>query len=160
MLACFIFSETSPSAPGTAASSQPVTSAASYLAAGIAGPLDDFDAVDVAAQLAGATGGSLDVYVQSSVDGVNWYDSIHFPTLANGAAAISYRTAVTHLGQPTSAAPVAIGKNLSPALAAGTTVQGGWGDRLRLLMVAGTGTTAGSAIKVFVTAQRPMASRY
>jgi hypothetical protein len=138
-----------------------VTNAASYLPAGVCGPLDDFDAVDLAIELVGATGGTLDVYVQSSLDqGLTWYDSVHAPQLAAGAGAVIYRTSLTHFAQPASAAPVAIGKNLSPALAANVAVQGGWGDRIRLVFVAGSSTTAGAAVKVTVAAQRPQAARY
>lgn len=156
MLATFILQETTPAAPGTAASAVAWTSAGSFLPAGVAGPLGDYDAIDIVAELVGATGGTLDVYVQTSHDGgQTWYDSVHFTQLtASGSAAI-WRTSVTHFAQPSSAAPVAVGKNLSPALAANTTVQGGWGDRARLVYVAGSGTSAGASIRVTVSAQRP-----
>lgn len=156
MLGSFVLTETTPAAPGTVASAAAWTSAGSFLPAGQAGPLGDFDAIDIVAELVGATGGTLDVYVQTSLDeGATWYDSVHFTQLASGGAAAIYRTAVTHFAQPSSAAPVAVGKNLSPALAASTTVQGGWGNRARLVYVAGSGTTAGAAIKVTIAAQRP-----
>lgn len=155
MLAHWQFNEVSPAAPGTAASSVAVANAGNFLPAGVAGPLDDYDAIDVVAELVGATGGTLDVYLQTSLDGgLNWFDSIHFTQLASGGAAVVYRTSITHLAQPTSAAPVAVGKNLSPALAAATAVQGGWGNRARLVMVAGSGTSVGAAIKVTIAGQR------
>ena len=154
-LAFFQFSETSPSAAGTTASSQQILQVAPTYPAGVAAPLDDYDALDITAQLTGATGGTLDIYLQTSLDGGNtWTDSVHFAQLANGAAAVVYRTCITHLSQPTSAAPVTVGQGLNPILAVSTAVQGGWGDRARLVMVAGSGTTAGAVVKVTIAPQR------
>lgn len=157
--AVFVFSETSPAAPGTAASSQTVSGGAGplgYLPNGVAGPICDFDACDVIAELRGATGGTLDVYVQISPDdGANWYDIIHFPQLANGAAAVIYQAPISNA--TTTTFSVVVGKNLSPALTvSGTTgvVNGAFSDRMRLVMVAGSGTSAGAAIVVRVAAQR------
>lgn len=154
MLATYIFNETSPAAPGTSASSQPVESSASWAASGVAaGILDDADALDISADLVGATGGTLDIYVQYSPDtGRNWYDLAHFPQLAAGAAAVKYRFGVGLIA--TASAPVVVGKNLSPALAASTVVQGPWGDRLRLVFVAGASTTAGAPVRVTIAAMR------
>ena len=151
--AFFQFSETSPAAAGTAASSQPILQTSASYPAGTAAPLDEYLALDVTAKLVGATGGTLDVYLQTSLDGGNtWTDSVHFPQLANGAAAIIYRTCTTNLG----ATSTVVGQGLSPALAAGVAIQGGWGDRARLVMVAGSGTSAGAAVQVTVMVQRPI----
>lgn len=153
MISPYIFAETSPSSAATAASSQAITQVSGGYPPGVAAPLDDSDACDVAADLVGATGGTLDVYMQMSPDGgPNWYDIIHFPQLANGAAAIKYQAPIslfTNLTQP-----VVVGKNLAPALSSNTIVNGAYGDRLRLLMVAGSGTTVGAAVKVTVMSQR------
>ena len=157
MLAWFQFNETSPAAAGTAASSSAVMSAASYLPPGVAGPLDDGEALDIVAELVGATNGTLDIYLQTSLDdGLTWYDSVHFVQLAGSAAAIIYRTTISHIVQPTTALPVPVGKNLNPVLtSANGTVQGSWGTRCRLVFVAGSGTSAGAAVKVTVGVQRP-----
>ena len=159
MLSTFIFSETTPAAAGTAASSQPVSSSDGHLASGVAGYLNDAESIDVFADLVGATGGTLDVYLQVSPDGngAEWYDALHFPQLASGASAISYRASLSKFTQPTSAAPVVVGKGLSPALAATTVVQGVSLDRVRLVFVAGSGTTAGAAAVVTVSANRKAA---
>lgn len=155
MLQQFIFSETSPAAAGTAASSKPVSSAASYLAAGIAGPLDDALGIQITAVLVGSTGGTLDVYIQISPDdGGHWFDAVHFAQLAGGAAAVTYSTNISSISQPISAAPVVVGSALTPALAVATTVQGLGFNRMRLVMVAGTGTSAGAAVTVYVVPQR------
>jgi hypothetical protein len=152
--ACFIFNETSPPVAGTAASSQPVQNQAlGYLPNGVAGPMADYDAVDVVADLVGATGGTLDVYVQLSPDdGNNWYDVIHFPQVLAGAAAASYQAPLSNATATTT--PIKVGRNLAPALAAGTVVNGAFSDRLRLVMVAGTGTSAGASVTVRVQPQR------
>jgi hypothetical protein len=152
-LANFVFSEMSPNAATTAISSQPVQNAASYLPAGVAGPLDEFEAVDVTAELAGATGGTLDVYVQTSPDGGGtWYDAIHFPQLLSGASAVKYKAPVSLACATT--APSQVGKNGTPVLANAKVVGGAFSDRMRLVMVAGVGTTAGAPLIVRLCAQR------
>ena len=151
MITPYTFVETSPAAAGTVISSQMVTS--SGLSAGIAGPIADADALQIAADLVGATGGTLDVFVQISPDGGNsWYDTVHFPQLAAGALAVKYLAPVSLFTNIT--VPVVVGKNLAPALAANTVVNGAFSDRVRLVMVAGGGTTLGAAVRVTVTAQR------
>lgn len=149
-----VFTETSPAAPGTAASSVAVTNSTG--AAGVAmlaQGLDSFLSLTVVAKLIGATGGTLDVYLQSSPDqGATWVDYAHFAQLAAAAAAIRYTFFVSQGVQ--SAAPVVVGIATTPAIAVNTVVGGPWGDRLRLLMVAGAGTSAGAAVNVTVSAQK------
>ena len=152
MIGSFIFTEMSPSAAGTTVSSQPVSSS-NIAGNGIAAPLDDAEAIDIAVDMVGATGGTLDLYVQSSPDGgVNWYDIVHFPQLTAGAPAIKYQAPLSLFTNST--APVQVGKNLLPALAAGAIVQGAFSDRLRLVMVAGSGTTLGALVRMTVGTQR------
>jgi len=151
VIGSFVFSETSPAAAGTAVSSQSVQSSS---LGGIAWPVDDWEALDVAAEIQGATGGSLDVYLQGSPDsGANWYDMIHWAT-ASGGGSLKYYKSPLSLATTTTA-PTQVGKNLSPALAAGTVINGAFTDRLRLAMVAGSGTSAGAAVIVRVGPQRP-----
>lgn len=147
----WIFNETTPATAGTVASSQPVQNAASYLSGGIAGPLDDYLEVRLVARLTGATGGTLDVYVQFSPDaGSNWVDLVHFPQLAGAAPTVLY--SVTTAMRPSTITTV--GSGLSPVLAASTVVGGPWGDRMRLVFVAGSGTSVGAPLLMWVTAQR------
>ena len=155
-----MFSETSPSAPGTVASSQTVTSAANYLPPGVAGPVDDYEALDIVAELVGASGGTLDIYVQTNPtdDNANWFDLVHFTQLTNGNAAVKYQAPISLYNN--AIVPVVVGKNLSPALAAGASINGAFGSRLRLVMVAGSGTSAGAAVKVTVAGQRPRMVEY
>ena len=151
MITPYIFTETSPAAPGTALSTQAVSN--SGFLAGIAGPLNDGDALAIAADLVGATGGTLDVFVQISPDGgTNWYDMVHFAQLAGGAAATKLFAPVSLFTNITT--PVVVGKNLTPLLATNTVVNGAFSDRCRLVFVAGAGTTVGAAVRITVTPQR------
>ena len=114
--------------------------------------LGDFDAIAVVANLIGATGGTLDVYLQTSHDGgTTWYDWAHFPQLAAAAGAIKYRFSVPSAGD---FGPTVIGAGTSPALAANTVVGGVWGDRMRALYVAGASTSAGAAITIDILAYK------
>jgi hypothetical protein len=154
MLQQFIFNETSPAAAGTAVSKNVVTSAANYLPAGVAGPVDDSFGMQVTAVVGNPVGGTLDLYVQTSPnDGGVWFDQIHFSTFTAGLGGIQVAT-LSAISQPASAAPVTIGTGLTPALAAGIVVQGTGFNRLRLVMVASSGTTAGASVTVYVVPQR------
>lgn len=126
----------------------------------VAGGLSDFDSVEVFADLVGATGGALDVYLQRKVASGVWVDWIHFPQLAAGAAAVRYSASSR---QATGTAPVVVGKSGdagtgggdgAPALAANTVVPGHPGDAVRVVAVAGASTSAGAAINVYVTGVR------
>jgi hypothetical protein len=156
--AYFAFSETSPASASTAASSQPVQNAGSFLPAGVAGPMQSYDAVDVIAELKGATGGTLDVYLQISPnDGIDWFDLIHWPQLGAGASAVIYQAPISNATATTTT--TVVGKNLSPTLGSatpttGVVVNGAFSDRMRLVMVAGTSTSAGAAVVVRVSPQR------
>lgn len=162
MIGNFVFTETSPSAPGTVASSQPVQNAANYLPAGVCGPLDDWEALDVIIEIQGATGGALAVYLQGSPDGGStWYDLIAWPS-ATAASPLKFYQSPLSLATTTSY-PVLVGKNLVPALVyaaptggnVGTgVVNGAFSDRVRLVMVAGVGTTAGSVVVCRIAPQR------
>jgi len=148
------FVETSPAAAGTAASSQPVLGVSDNgLPGGVAGLIGDYEGAELIAELVGATGGTLDVYVQLSPDsGNNFYDVIHFPQLSAGASAVIYQSPLSTATN--TATPIVVGKNLVPALAANTVVNGAFTDRLRLVMKAGSGTSAGAQVVVRVCPQR------
>jgi hypothetical protein len=156
-LQTFIFSEVSPAAAGTAVSSQVVTGdLAANMPAGVAGLIDDYESIDVIAELKGATGGTLAVWLQTSPDGgLTWFDSIAWPVATAGAATVYYASPLSQA--TTTTAPSVVGKNLAPALSnasTGSVVNGSFGDRFRLVMQAGTGTSAGVAVVVRVSAQR------
>ena len=115
--------------------------------------LDKYDYFMVDALLVGATGGTLDLYVQRKLDTDVWLDWIHFPQLAGGASAIYYSASC----QPGNGLTV-VGKTAdngttgAPALAANTIVGGHPGDQIRLVCVAGGGTSVGAAVTVYVSA--------
>lgn len=110
------------------------------------------DRLVIDANLLGATGGTLDVYIQRKIAPDTWRDWIHFPQLAAAAPAIRYTATITGdevtglvvVGQGTDAAP-------GVALAANTIVNCMPGGFLRLVFVAGVGTSAGAAQSVIIT---------
>lgn len=116
------------------------------------GNIESYDDVVVVASLVGATGGTLDIYLQRLVDTNLWVDWIHFPQLAAGAAAVKYSAASM---PPAAATAVVVGTSAddvtsgaAPALAANTVVAGHPGSNVRVVAVAGAGTTLGAAVDV------------
>jgi hypothetical protein len=118
--------------------------------------LSKYDAFVIDALLIGATGGTLDLYLQRLVDPTNnvWLDWARYTQLASGAAAITYTlgfepdslvAAVTHVAQ-WGAVPSG-----SPVIAAGSVVACHPGDQLRVVGVAGAGTSAGASLGFYVT---------
>ena len=135
-----ILSGTSPNSASTAAGT--------VIACGLA----DLDSLTVVASLVGATGGVLDVYLQTSHDGgTTYYDWLHFTQLTAGNAAVKV---VAHTPRTLNAALTTVGAATTPALAAGTLTGGSWGDQMRLLFVAGASTSAGAAISVQIVGNR------
>lgn len=133
-----IFSGTSPAAAGTTPGAQ------------LALPLDRMSYCTIKAVLAGATGGTLDVYIQSSNNNGaagSWTDSIHFTQLTAAAATIGY---VATLGHGTGGtAPIVVNSaDGTPVLAAGVVVPHSLGNNLRPVFVAGAGTSAGATITI------------
>jgi len=124
--------------------------ASTVVGAVVGGGFADAKSLSVVAAIRGATGGTLDVYIQTSFDrGTTWLDWAHFPQLA-GAAALTTR--VWHVTRDTAVGTLTtIGSDASPALAVNTILGGAWGDRFRVVYVAGVGTSLGAAqsIKLF-----------
>jgi hypothetical protein len=140
---------TSPAAAGQAA-----------VGSAVAG-LDQYDSFFITAALVGATGGTLDVYLQRRVkdDGTVWADWIHFPQLASGASAIKYNAS----SMPPAAATCTVigttandGTTGAPALAANTVVAGHPGDSVRCVCVAGASTTVGAAVTIYIKGVRQL----
>lgn len=141
----FTIADTTPAAAGTAVSAL------------TANGLDEYDWFTIDAQLVGATGGNLDVYLQrqvavdAEVSGGVWADWLHFPQLSGSASAVKYsaisgaNTTITVVGNATDAS------GATPALAANTFVGGHPGNKLRAVYVAGSGTSAGAAVKIYIT---------
>lgn len=135
----FTISDTSPAAASTAVGSS-VTGLSLY-------PYLRIDA-----DLVGATGGTLDIYLQRLIKPGFWSDWLHFAQLAAGAAAIRYSavachalsTTITTNNRGTDAAP-------GVSLAAATFVGGHPGDVVRAVYVAGASTSAGAVVTVDIT---------
>ncbi len=119
-----------------------------------------YDWFTIDALLVGATGGTLNVYLQrkvasdAEVTGGVWVDWLSFAQLSAGAAAVRYSV---HSGSSTTIQTVASGTDASagtPALTAGTFVGGHPGDQVRAVYVAGASTSAGAAVKIYLTGWR------
>ncbi|HEU4728396.1 MAG TPA: hypothetical protein VFT22_10915 [Kofleriaceae bacterium] len=120
---------------------------------GLVTGMDDYDALVIVATLTGATGGPLDVYLQTSYDdGNHWVDYVHYAQVAAAAAAASKFTSVSKYVQITNFPTV--GFDGTPALAAATVVGGPWGRQMRAVLVAGALTTAGATQVVSVLGTR------
>lgn len=133
-------------------------SAITTIVATVAG-LEKYDEIQIDAILLGATGGTLDVYLQRQIDPTianAWVSFVHFTQLAAAATQKVYSfsmklgTAIiaTDLTSDTATGTL--------ALAAGAYVGGCWGDKVRLVAVGGTSTTAGAVQTVYITPYRLM----
>ncbi len=103
-----------------------------------------FDALTLYMAIQGATGGTLDVYVQNSWDGVAWYDYWHPTQIAAGGAAVKWKWSPTLDGVVYTGFGVGTLASSGVAVAAGSTVGGHWGDWLRVVIVSGASTSAGA----------------
>lgn len=111
--------------------------------------LDAVDSMLIVADLVGATGGTLNLYLQvasGSEASPTWVDYLAFAQLASGASATTKVYAVSRHAQQTTATTVAVGD--TPALAAGSIVGGDFGERMRLVARTGSGVTAGCTITI------------
>lgn len=93
----------------------------------------------------GATGGNLDVYLQTSFDGSTWIDFVHFTQKAAAAAAVGY-VIPFQCGLSLSATPVTVNTaSGTPVLANSNAIPGALGRYLRRVDVAGASTSAGAS---------------
>ena len=107
-----------------------------------------YDAIRIVAVLQGGTGGTLNVRIQASWDGTTFWDIASFAQLADGAASSTRSITLSRLNANTT--PTVIGSDLSPALAANTFLDGDFGEHLRAVYTAGSGTSAGTAQTIWV----------
>lgn len=135
-----LLTDASPAAASTVAS-----------ATAVATGLDQFDWFTIDAKLLGATGGTLDVYLQRWVASLQeWRDWIHFAQLGAGAAAARY-VVDSSLGQ---SGIVTVGQATSPLIGVATMANLHPGSRARLLFVAGASTSAGAVQSVVLSGWR------
>lgn len=141
MIAVADLSAISPNAPGTVVGRV----AAPDPAAAVNVDLSRYEIAGVHSSLQGATGGTLDVVLQFSPDcGVTWVDWMRFAQLAAGDP-ITRSVVAPHKPTAYSATTVPLagpGAAMIPVHP---------GDRLRVVFVAGAGTSAGAmqTIKVY-----------
>jgi len=120
--------------------------------------LQEFNKAVGAANLVGATGGTLDVVIQTNYGGSGllgsggsmtgfWKDIARFTQLLAGAAAITYDFVLTRgIGGTLSAPTTPNTVDGTPTLTANTIVPQALGDAIRLIVLPGAGTTAGAAL--------------
>lgn len=129
-------------------------SAASTVAGALASGLCKCTELLVEAQLVGATGGTLDVWLQRKVGPNLWVDWVHFAQLAAGASALHYTFVVKNTATAAGAltAVTTTGTDASPAVGAGTGLitNNHPGDAVRVVFVAGASTSAGAAQKISI----------
>lgn len=114
------------------------------------GILKAADKLVIDALLLGGTGGTLDVYLQRKTGTNAWLDWVHFPQVA---ALVAKKYTLTITGEGASIVEVGGGTDASPgvALAANTAVNVIPGGDVRIVFVAGAGTTLGSSNTVTIT---------
>lgn len=114
-----------------------------FLSGGTSGPggIDVIESLDVVAATLGATGGTLDLVIETSPDGVTYTEHMHFVQIAAAAPAAVQRGFSTRWGN---IAPLAVGQGVNQVLAAAT-IAGAPQRFLRLIGKGGAGTSAGAA---------------
>lgn len=113
--------------------------------------LSRYRCIRIEANLIGATGGALDVYLQRKLDDNLWADWCHFAQIAAAGAAVRY-TLTADIVNATAGAITATttsGNDATPSvtLAANNFLAGHPGDAIRAVYVAGASTSAGAAAR-------------
>ena len=118
--------------------------------------LIEFGHVVGTANLVGATGGTLDLVLQTNYSNPNlggntgagfWKDIARFSQLAAGASAISWDIVLTRGGSGTSTTPTQVNQtDGTPTIAVNTVNPQTLGDALRLIVLPGAGTTVGASL--------------
>lgn len=134
----FSHTDTSPASSGTVASTTAIFRG-----------LARFDAFTIDAALQGATGDTLDVYLQREIDST-WVDWMHFAQLADAASAIRYTVDSASVAD----GAIVVGSGTSPVLTAGKLSCAHPGDAVRVVFVAGASTSAGAAQTIKITGRR------
>ena len=154
MLEVYQWNELAPvGGPGAKASSVAVKNGNPNSTPGVlsAAGLEDAVGLLVYSEIAKDSGGTLDVYLQTFLQGV-WYDILHIKQVPSGSGTVNMAYV---LGPGYTANGLAFGTSTSSALPNDTTLGGPWGDTMRLLMVPGASAVGGGAVKVTLAAQLP-----
>lgn len=132
-------SGTSPASASTAAVGSAVNGLAKY------------DWLIIDATLIGGTGGTVDAWLQRKIEGQDkWRDWIRFPQVAAAttehySVQIGTGSTIHQVSQGTTASPG------TPTIAADTSIGGHPGDKVRLVVTAGAGTSAGATQTIHVS---------
>lgn len=142
---------------GHADATSPATASTNYVGTAHEG-FSRYKALTIIATLTGATGGTTDILIETSADGVDWYEWHHFAQKAGSAAA----TTVVYSPNPWAGGTTgtATGKNnlsgstlgTTMVLAVNTAAPVQWLDQLRIRYVTGSGVSAGAVQSVVVVA--------
>jgi hypothetical protein len=103
------------------------------------------------ATIIGGTGGVVDAWLQRKIEGVDaWRDWIRFPQVAAAttkrySVQVMSSTTIHDVSEGTTASPG------TPTIAANTSVGGHPGDKVRLVVTAGAGTSAGATQTIRVS---------
>jgi hypothetical protein len=110
------------------------------------------DRLVIDALLRGATGGTLDVYLQRKLGTDSWTDLCHFAQQAAAGAQKRYTCTIT--GDGATIVETGVGTDAAPgvALAVNTLVNVMPGDDVRIVFVAGAATSAGASQSITITA--------
>lgn len=156
MLSVFQFNEIAPAgSTGWATSSVAVKNTDPKSTDGIlsSSGLDEALGLIVYSEIAKDSGGTQDVYLQTFLEGV-WFDILHIKTVPSGSGTVNLAYVLV-LGHGYSAIGVAFGTQSASQLPSDTTLGGPWGEKMRLLMLAGASAVGGGAVKVTIAAQLP-----
>lgn len=139
-----LFAGNCPAAPGT---QLPLST---KLGDGLLVGISQFVVAVVDMKLIGPTGGTLDVYLQSSLDADqagngSWYDVAHLPQVT-AATTFRYAFAISRGFNRVAATATALNNaDNTPSLAANTIIADALGNALRVVLVANAGVSVAAA---------------
>jgi hypothetical protein len=130
----------------TVSGTTPASASTAVLGTGVSIDVQRYASLRFHFTTVGATGGTLDLYVQTRANGgTTWYDYAALAQIAGGAAAGKAVFAVSRMQQQTTI-NTTIGVDLTPTLTANTVLGGDFGQEIRIVAKAGAGTSVGAAI--------------
>lgn len=163
LLAALVFSSTFTSAAradwvkldGTSTSPAAASTTFYPSSAGFVTEVGLFTSCSFTALVQGATGGTLDIYIQTFMAaqaGGKWTDAAHLTQLAAAAGLAKVAFTLTRFSPSTSAITASLNTvDGTPTLTANTVVPGLLGVKLRIVYVAGASTSAGASQVILAT---------
>lgn len=132
-----------PIKPKTISGSSPASASTAVVGSALNG-LSECDWFMIDATIIGGTGGTVDAWLQRKVEGTdNWRDWIRFPQVSAASTKhysvqVMSSISIYEVSQGTTASPG------TPTIVANTSIGGHPGDKVRLVVTAGAGTSAGA----------------